>query len=210
MSSDEQTLAEDSNFSLLAAGFGQGPEFDSVLRAALHSSNPRERIIALRGLVRQNLTTTQEWVQSLEDSDPDVRREALQQFAYAQPRDAALLALVLQLLADSDPLVVDAAVFACGELELNEAVEALCAIASSHDDARCRESAVAALGSIGDERGLPVILQSLEDKPPVRRRAIVALANFEGPEVDAALEKASDDRDWQVRAAVGQLGRDID
>jgi hypothetical protein len=33
----------------------------------------------------------------------------------------------------------------------------------------------------------------------------VALANFEGPEVEAALERAGDDKDWQVRAAVTQL-----
>jgi len=35
----------------------------------------------------------------------------------------------------------------------------------------------------------------------VRRRAVIALAPFEGPEVDAALEAARTDRDWQVRQA---------
>ena len=54
------------------------------------------------------------------------------------------------------------------------------------------------------------MLAALDDKPPVRRRAIVALSNFEGPDIDAALERASHDRDWQVRAAVDQLGRDAD
>ena len=54
------------------------------------------------------------------------------------------------------------------------------------------------------------ILAALDDKPPVRRRAIVALANFEGPDIDAALERAREDRDWQVRAAVNQLGDDED
>jgi hypothetical protein len=38
----------------------------------------------------------------------------------------------------------------------------------------------------------------------------VALSNFEGPDVDAALLAARDDRDWQVRAAVDLLGREID
>ena len=42
----------------------------------------------------------------------------------------------------------------------------------------------------------------------MRRRAIVALANFEGPDIEAALARAAEDRDWQVRAAVDQLGRD--
>jgi HEAT repeat protein len=46
---------------------------------------------------------------------------------------------------------------------------------------------------------LPAILQACEDKPAVRRRAVLALAPFEGEEVDAALQKALEDRDWQVR-----------
>jgi hypothetical protein len=33
------------------------------------------------------------------------------------------------------------------------------------------------------------------------------LTNFEGPDIEAALVKASEDRDWQVRAAVDQLNR---
>jgi hypothetical protein len=35
---------------------------------------------------------------------------------------------------------------------------------------------------------------------------VVALANFEGPDVEAALARAREDRDWQVRAAADQLG----
>ncbi len=37
---------------------------------------------------------------------------------------------------------------------------------------------------------LPAILTATADKPAVRRRAVLALAPFEGPEVDAALERA--------------------
>jgi len=39
----------------------------------------------------------------------------------------------------------------------------------------------------------------------VRRRAVLALAPFDGPEVDAALALAHDDRDWQVRQAAEDL-----
>ena len=87
-------------------------------------------------------------------------------------------------------------------------VERLCVVARTNDDARCREAAVAALGAIGDDRGRAAVLDALDDKPPVRRRAVVALANFEGPDVDAALERARNDRDWQVRAAADQLAID--
>jgi uncharacterized membrane protein len=39
----------------------------------------------------------------------------------------------------------------------------------------------------------------------VRRRAVIALAPFDGPEVDDALERARTDRDWQVRQAAEDL-----
>ena len=64
------------------------------------------------------------------------------------------------------------------------AVTALAATATSHADPLCREAAVAALGSLRAPAGLPAVLAALEDKPAVRRRAAVALAGFDGPEVD--------------------------
>jgi HEAT repeat protein len=112
---------------------------------------------------------------------------------------------LVESLHDDDPLVVDGAAFALGEHLYVPAVDELINVAGNHEDARCRESAIAALGALGDDRARGVILKALTDKPPVRRRAIVALSNFEGPDVEAALDEASDDRDWQVRAAVDQL-----
>ena len=81
----------------------------------------------------------------------------------------------------------------------------LAALTTGHDDALVREAAVAALGAIGDEAGLAAILAATTDKATVRRRAVLALAPFDGDEVDAALARARDDRDWQVR----QAGEDL-
>jgi hypothetical protein len=39
----------------------------------------------------------------------------------------------------------------------------------------------------------------------VRRRAVLALAPFDGPAVDAAVAAALEDRDWQVRQAAEDL-----
>ena len=64
---------------------------------------------------------------------------------------------------------------------------------------------MAALGAIGDRGGLPAVLAALDDKPAVRRRAAVALAAFEGPDVDRALRKCLEDRDWQVRQVAEDL-----
>jgi HEAT repeat protein len=194
----------------LRAGFAIGDDYTEILRSNLTNAAPRRRVLALRGMVRQGLVTPAQWVSAIDDLDVDVRREALNQVAYAASLDAAVVEAIERQLDDEDPLVVDGAIFALGEHLYAGAIERLCKIATSHDDARCRESAIAALGAIGDDRARRVILAALDDKPPVRRRAIVALSNFEGPDIDAALERASEDRDWQVRAAVNQLGRDVD
>jgi HEAT repeat protein len=53
--------------------------------------------------------------------------------------------------------------------------------------------------------GWPAILAGCSDKPAVRRRAVLALAPFDGPEVQAALERALSDRDWQVRQGAEDL-----
>lgn len=148
------------------------------------------------------------WHTLLNDRDVEMRREVLQQFAHAPLDDPGVLGDVRALLGDDDALVVDAAVFALGEHLDADAVGELCEVAARHEDARCRESAIAALGSIGDERARATILAALNDKPAIRRRAIVALSNYEGPDIDAALESAGEDRDWQVRAAVSQLRRE--
>jgi HEAT repeat protein len=208
--SDEPTLPEGVDEALLRAGFANGDEAVALIRANLLASSPRHRVLALRGAVRHSLLTTDDWLSALRDSDLDVRREALTLIAYEKITSDDIFREIIAALGDPDPLVVDGAAFALGEQLYVDAVEPLCLVAQSHDDARCREAAVAALGAIGDDRGRAAVLGALEDKPPVRRRAIVALSNFEGPDSEAALARASEDRDWQVRAAVNQLAREND
>src|SRR5205814_10079780 len=110
-------------------------------------------------------------------------------------------------LADDDPSVVETACWALGERAdgARSAVAALATVAIDHGDPLCREAAVAALGAIGDPSGLPAILAATGDRPAVRRRAVLALAPFDGPDVDAALQRALTDRYWQVRQAAEDL-----
>ena len=139
----------------------------------------------------------------LADPDPVVRRRAAQ-LAARHPEVPVSDGLV-GLLGD-DPMVTEMAAWALGERGADgPAVDALAATARTHADPLCREAAVAALGAIGDPRGLPAILAATSDKPAVRRRAVLALAPFDGPEVEAALERALRDRDWQVRQAAEDL-----
>ena len=84
-------------------------------------------------------------------------------------------------------------------------ISALGRATTTHDDALVREAAVAALGAIGDPTSLPMVLVACDDKPAVRRRAVLALAAFEGKAVEARLRLALEDRDWQTRTAAEQL-----
>lgn len=127
----------------------------------------------------------------------------------------ALLDRLVETLADPEPLVSEAAAWALGELTPQvrfaghaRCVESLGSMTTGHGDPLCREAAVAALGAIGDPSSIPDVLAALSDKPPIRRRATVALAAFEDPRVDKALDDCLTDRDWQVRqAAEDILGR---
>jgi HEAT repeat protein len=108
---------------------------------------------------------------------------------------------LLVLLHDSDLYVAEMAAWAFGERTnvTDDELSALIASATNDERALVREACIASLGAIGDARGLPAILSGCTDKPAVRRRAVLALAPFEGPLVDEALQRALSDNDWQVR-----------
>jgi HEAT repeat protein len=175
----------------------------ATARALAGSPDPEVRAAALGALARLGDGELAARVTSaLDDGHPAVRRRAAELAAVAPHVAIADLAA---RLADSDPLVAEAACWALGEREDAHAVAALVAVAGAHGDALVREAAVAALGAIGDPAGLPAVLAATADKPAVRRRAVLALAPFEGPEVEAALQRALEDRDWQVRQAAEDL-----
>ena len=140
--------------------------------------------------------------EALVDGDPSVRRRAAE-LAATHPGVA-----LLPVLDDPDPSVVEMAAWATGERGSTSVVGRLSLLAAGptgHPDPLCREAAVASLGAIGDPAGLEAVLAALDDKPAIRRRAAVALAAFEGPEVEAALTRCLDDRDWQVRQVAEDL-----
>lgn len=206
MQSDGSTLPDAIDESLLRAGFDDSPA--ASILGYLRSPRPRRRVLALRAGARRALLNEDHWLEALGDPSSEVRLEATNLLAYEETNDPRIDERLSDLLGDEDALVVESAAFALGEHGDVGAVELLSTVALVHEDARCREAAVAALGALGDDRGRPAILAALGDKPTVRRRAIVALSNFEGPDIDAALASAREDRDWQVRSAVDQLTRD--
>jgi HEAT repeat protein len=172
---------------------------EASIRAHLADPSAQVRATALAALVRAGVATAADGASAQVDPDAEVRRVACE-LAPALPG-----ADYLVLLGDPAPSVVEAAAFALGEVVSLDAVPQLSDVARHHRDPLCRESAVAALGAIGDEAGLPAILGALDDRPAIRRRATLALAPFGGPEVDAALQRSLVDKDWQVRQAAEDL-----
>lgn len=170
---------------------------EPTARRLLADADAGTRAAALGALARMRALTDDDVRVGLADPAPRVRRRAL---ALAVARPAVTIVAALD---DPAPVVVEQAAWACGEREPADegAVPRLAALATRHDDALVREAAVAALGAIGDRAGLPAILAATTDKPAIRRRAVLALAPFDGDEVEAALQRALDDRDWQVRQA---------
>ncbi|HMG27296.1 MAG TPA: HEAT repeat domain-containing protein [Acidimicrobiia bacterium] len=176
-------------------------------RAARDDPDARVRAAALGALVRAGgrRRATTAWRAALTDPAAGVRRRAADLAPVLDSPARPLLAL----LADDDVTVIEAAAWALGELGPTAvgagAVPALSTVVRGHDDPLAREAAVAALGALADPAGLPAVLAACGDKPAVRRRAVLALAPFDGPEVDAALHTALEDRDWQVRQAAEDL-----
>ena len=179
---------------------------EAAARALLDDPLPEVRATALGALARMGAASAADLAAALADADGAVRRRACE-VAATLPGVAADL---LPALAGPDHSVAEVAAWALGEREDTdpEVVDALAAMATGHPDTLCREAAVAALGAIGEERGLPAILAATADRATVRRRAVIALAPFSGPEAEAALARARADRDWQVRQAAEDLSSD--
>ena len=173
----------------------------SLARELCGDGDPRVRASSVAVLSENDALDESLIALGLSDPNPLVRMTV----ARAAAQNSSIS--VLELLNDEDSSVVEIACWAAGEqTEHNDSIiEALSAIALEHEDALCRESAVAALGAIGDARGLESILEATQDIATVRRRAVIALAPFEGQAVTDALQLALGDRDWQVRQAAEDL-----
>jgi HEAT repeat protein len=176
-------------------------------RRGMVSPNAEVRATALGALVRIGVATDDDLRAAATDPDAAVRRRAAYLLGVSGPSDVRVT-LLGTLLDDSDDSVVEVACFAAGEVTEESSgvlVGRLVELAGSADDALCREAAVAALGSLGDPAGRDAILAACDDRATVRRRAVLALAAFEGTDIDSTLERLTGDRDLQVRHAAEDL-----
>ena len=175
----------------------------AVARAGLTGADPAVRATALGALERLGDLTDADLEIALSDADPRVRRRAAEVAATHPDID------LVPSLSDTDSNVVETAAWACGEHESRRAavVLRLIELTTAATEPLVREAAVAALGAIGDPAAVEAIIAATSDKPAVRRRAVLALAPFEGADVEAAIDRALEDRDWQVRQSAEDLRR---
>ena len=176
----------------------------TAARSGLTDATPSVRATALGALARLGELNASDLEAAIRDEAPEVRSRAAE---LSVPGGRKAVPALVRLLDDKAGPVVEASCFALGEIGADAAgaVGSLSRVATGHKEALVREAAVAALGAIGDPAGVAAILQATSDKPAVRRRAVLALAPFSGDDVDAALERALEDRDWQVRQAAEDL-----
>jgi hypothetical protein len=199
---DADTVATEAR-EVVLAGFAAGDP--AIVAVGLASADPMVRARALGAAARLGTRPVAQRLVGIGDVAAVVRRRACQLEARYPRRSVRVIDALVARLDDDDELVVVAAADALGEVGARSAVGALSAVAREHADPRCREAAVAALGNIGDASGLDAILDALDDKPAIRRRAVVSLSAFSGARVEAALARALDDKDWQVRQAAEAL-----
>jgi HEAT repeat protein len=154
---------------------------------ATDDPDPAVRAVAIAALVRvaPRRVSAPVWRRAAHDGDARVRRRTAE-VAPKLGRDATC-GVLLDLLADGDAWVAEAAAYAIGEQPrpTRAAVTALASAATAHPDPLVRESAVAALGALGVPETLPAVLA--------------------GDAVEARLRAALSDNDWQVRQAAEDL-----
>ena len=133
------------------------------------------------------------WRAAAADADATVRRRAAELAPGA--RRAVPVDALVALLGDDDPLVAEAAAFALGE-HPGDTPSAIAAL----EPRRERRTTIRSCARPPSPRSArsatrarsPVVLAACDDKPAVRRRAVLALAAFDGPEVEARLRAALD------------------
>lgn len=193
---DQLTKANSDRLRVILASYQDN---SSLAKSALLNDEPSVRASALLAIKELGQLDDTTLSAALKDTSNEVRRRASE--IASEFRNVSLA----EILSDPDPYVVEMALWAEGERESADNIEKIMELAKGHKESFVRESAVAALGAIGDGVAIETILGAMKDRPNVRRRAVVAMAAFEGERITHALKDALSDRDWQVR----QIAEDL-
>jgi HEAT repeat protein len=101
---------------------------------------------------------------------------------------------LIRALSHPEPMTVQRAAWILGELKAQEAVETLITLVQTSQDLGALESAVEALGKIGDERAIEAFARIISSSYlAVRLQTVKALGRIGGDQACAALQKALSD-----------------
>ncbi len=163
----------------------------------LRQLDPKSAFVMVQPLVR--------------DANERVRYAAVSQLDPLgnQDLDVALDLLRDRLFNDSELDVKAAAADAIGGLKLRAAYENLEQVYHNTSDWLLQLSIVAALGELGEPRGLELLKEALtSDNGLVKASAVSALGELGNPEAIPLLIPLVTDQDWQIRYRLAQaLGR---
>jgi HEAT repeat protein len=149
---------------------------------------------------------------ALADTDPRVRVEALH--ALGELGDAEAGSLALGFLEDADSNVRIAAAVAAGKLGIERALRPLLQLLEHEEEADKRVRLLQALGDLGDPGAVPAIEKHAvpsrfgKASTDVRVAAYKALHRIGTPHARDLVQRAANDKEPAVRAALRGLARE--
>ncbi len=163
-----------------------------------------EAIYVLKGV--NTVEATGALVEAFDDDAFQVRLAAVETIgSYTDP--ASITFLIERYIANKREKKIHrlaCAADALGLMKAEPAIEPLGLLFRKTRDWELKRAIAAALGAIGSEKGVPVLVGLLEDKDPTLRIvALDALAGVNRPDLcgEAVVESMENDGNWQVRAA---------
>jgi HEAT repeat protein len=181
--------------------------------ALINSENKGDRINALNMMREIEPATAFSYIQQLvTDKNTRVRYAAVSQLATlgSQDLDLSLTILRDRLVNDPEPDVQAAAADAIGALKLTDAFEDLQNLYQSTPEWLVQFSIVAALGELGDPRGLQLLQTALTNETSlVQTAAIGSIGELGDPNGVESITPFITNPDWQIRYQLARALRNL-
>jgi HEAT repeat protein len=188
-----------------------------AIATLVNSENKGDRLTALNMLREIEPAVAFGYIKQLVmDNNTRVRYAAVSQLASVGTQDLAESSIILRdrLLEDPEPDVQAAAADSIGALKLTDAFDDLQHLYETTTEWLVQFSIIAALGELGEPRGLGLLQMALTSETSlVQTAAIGAIGELGNPEGVASLIPFTSDPDWQIRYQVARslrtLGGDL-
>jgi HEAT repeat protein len=131
--------------------------------------------------------------------NPAESKKCLRCGATLETNNMSYIAKLIKALSHPEPDIVQRAAWILGELKVREAVEPLISLLKKSTELGALESAVEALGKIGDEKSTDILSRLIiSSYLPVRLKAVDALQKIGSPNALNVLRMAINDRSSSV------------